>query len=170
MCGLLVRYAALPGVTLSIPSSNWLIVSSPSPSSGSSSVPLSLLEFGLARVYTGLVHVITTAMSSYVHLPCCILQTPFPYRYPPPVILTIFPPPLFQNDSWALGEDGMAQTSHLGLKIQQSTILCTFTCSGLSINNYWKLKLICWESRDALVYRYNDKSLLVYLVFVHPEL
>lgn len=87
---------------------NWLSLSQQSTSVSSSSVrsetsctpPISMLGFNLAWACKILVCVVTTAVSSCVHVPCCVRKVLFPCSYPPPLVLTLFLLPLSQ---WYLG-------------------------------------------------------------------
>lgn len=72
---------------------------SPSLARGETSCPLSVMGFGLTWACTGLVHVVITAVSISVQVACCSWKMLLPCGPPPPVVLTLFLPPLLQ---WSL--------------------------------------------------------------------
>lgn len=53
-------------------------------------VPISLLKFGLTWTFPGLVHAITSAVSSYVELPSCFKKTLIPWSHLLLILLRLF--------------------------------------------------------------------------------
>lgn len=55
-----------------------------------------MLGVGLAGVFTGLVHVVTTSVSLYMQLFCCVWKTMFPYSHLLPLAFVVFVLPPMQ--------------------------------------------------------------------------
>lgn len=127
-------------------------------------VPLLIPGFGLTWTCTSLVvHAVTTAESSHVHLSCCILKTPFPSSHPCLWLLQFFHA-LFSNYPWAFGRVG---AEYVIFREEHSAVYY-FRYLGhlwvpVLIISYYKQKLLQWGLRDALINGYNDESLGVCL-------
>lgn len=126
-------------------------------------IPLLIPEFGLTWTCTSLVHAVTTAESSHVHLPCCVFQTLFPSSHPCLWLLHLFQA-LFSSYPWAFGRGGAEYVNFR----EENAAVCYFRYLGnlwvpVLITIYYKQKFLQWGSRDALINGYNDESLGVCL-------
>lgn len=105
--------------------------------------PLSMLGFGNTWTFLGLLHVVITAVSSYVQLPSYIWRTLSPCH---DFWLLQYFYPLLCTEPWASEGEHPIEMFHLGLSILQSLILCSLsTWWSVSIIIYCKEKLLCRE-------------------------
>lgn len=110
-----------------------------------------ILGLGLVWTCTSIVYTITTSMSTYVQLPCCVQKTQFPYSHSSILVLSV-PSSTVISEPW--------EDFHLWLKVLQNLILCTLASFGSQ-------KLLWWRLRNGLMLEYNAEQsgvgLILYL-------
>lgn len=88
-------------------------------------------------------------------MPCYVQKTLCLRSHPLPLALTIFYP-LFRNDCWALGKEGVIENFHLGLSTPQSQILCISASCGPLLHDLSQKKLLWWQLRDVFIHEYQS--------------
>lgn len=88
-----------------------------------------MMQFCLVWACIDLVYAVTVSVSSYSHLPCCVLRTLYPWCHSSHLALTIFLSP-FQHRLMSLEGRWVIETFHLGLSIPKSLNLCMLPSCG----------------------------------------
>lgn len=143
---------------------NLPIVNSSSVRSGTSCSPLlSILRFGLALAWMGIVHTVINPVALYVQLPCHAQKILFPCRQLPPLTLAIFLcPKTISVSQWSLNLGRVGCDIHFSFGIEHSLVSCSLYLNQLRISVFLiisrKMNLLWWELRDALLYVQNDSQ------------
>lgn len=117
---------------------------------------LFLIVIGLVWPWTGFVHLIPIAVSSYVQLPCYIQKTLVPWSYWLSLTLTLFLSPLSQ---WILTLENKKYSIYVLSRVANSTVF--FLCAN---HHQLQTDSFLLGLRYSLIYGYNDKSIGIVLM------
>lgn len=140
--------------------------------------------FCLAWGYAGLLHSITAAVHSCVHLSCCVKKSLFPCGCPLPLDITRSLPPLVR---WSLnlGRRGSVYMFHLGMSIVSYSLypgqLCVCLCWSSytenwsfpnegyksSVIGHWELFSDLWTDICPKIGYDDSTAKLMYRIDVH---
>lgn len=132
------------------------------------STSLSMLRFGHAWTFLGLLHVVITAVSSYVQLPCYIWRTLSPCIHSRLLTLAVFLSPFLH---WALSLGRGASSSDVPFRAKHSAVSYSLLSVHLMIyvdhHLLQREAPLPWGLNDVFISEYKNKPLEVSLT-LHP--